>query len=102
MGPLLYFYFEVPPYSIFLNILVIPAMPLVMGAGLAGLAVGIVLPPAGGVLLQVCRGVLWMYDIVCTAAGSLPGSRIITGNRVCCGWLSIILPLLFSVSFSTG
>ena len=80
MGPLLYFYFEVPPYSIFLNILVIPAMPLVMGAGLAGLAVGIVLPPAGGGLLQVCRGVLWMYDIVCTAAGSLPGSRIITGK----------------------
>lgn len=80
MGPLLCFYFEVPPYSIFLNVLVIPAMPLVMGAGLAGLTTGLVFPSAGGLLLQACRGVLWMYDVVCTAAGRIPGSRNITGK----------------------
>lgn len=38
LGPTLYFYFEIPPYSVFLNILVIPVMPLAMGAGLPGLA----------------------------------------------------------------
>ena len=80
LGPLLYFYYEVPPYSVFLNILVIPVMPLVMGAGLAGLILGMVLPSAGGLILQVCRIVLWMYDAVCQAAGRIPGSRIVTGQ----------------------
>ena len=37
MGPLLYFYFEIPPYSALLNLFIIPAMSLVMGAGLFGL-----------------------------------------------------------------
>ena len=80
MGPLLWFYFEVPPYSVLLNVVVIPAMPLAMGAGLGGLVLGMVFPDAGGILLQVCRGVLWMYDAVCAAAGRLPGSRIVTGK----------------------
>ena len=80
LGPTLYFYFEIPPYSVFLNVLVIPVMPLAMGAGLAGLLFCTVSETAGAFVLQICRGVLWFYDRACGAAGSLPGSRVVTGQ----------------------
>lgn len=95
-GPLLYFYFEVPPYSVILNILVIPVMPLAMGAGLGGLAAGMVLPSAGGAVLQVCRAVLWLYDMACGAAGMLPGSRIVTGKPGL-AWLAVYYAVTASV-----
>lgn len=95
-GPLLYFYFEVPPYSVILNILVIPVMPLAMGAGLGGLAAGMVLPSAGGAVLQVCRAVLWLYDMACGAAGKLPGSRIVTGKPGL-AWLAVYYAVTASV-----
>lgn len=76
----MYFYFEIPAYSVFLNILVIPVMPLAMGAGIAGLVLCPVSEAAGAGILQICRGVLWFYDTVCAGAGRLPGSRIVTGQ----------------------
>lgn len=96
LGPLLYFYFEVPPYSVFLNIVVIPIMPLAMGAGLGGLAVGMALPSFGGAVLQICRAVLWLYDAVCSAAGKLPGSRIVTGKPGMV-WLAVYYAVIAAV-----
>ena len=80
LGPLLYFYYEVPPYSVFLNLLVIPVMPAAMAAGIAGSFLALIWEPAGGALLQVCRAVLWGYDMVCRVFGMLPFSRYVTGK----------------------
>lgn len=85
LGPTLYFYFEIPPYSVFLNILVIPVMPLAMGAGLAGLLLCPVSEPAGAAVLQVCRGVLWFYDRACT------GGRKPSGEPDCYRTAGLIL-----------
>ena len=65
LGPLLWFYFEIPPYSVFLNLIVIPVMPAAMGAGVAGSALTVLSDTAGGMVLQVCRGVLYSYDCKC-------------------------------------
>lgn len=80
LGLLLYFYFEVPPYSVFLNLLVIPVMPAAMGAGLIGSFLALFWEGAGGVVLMVCKAVLWFYDLICAGAGMLPGSRLVTGQ----------------------
>ena len=80
LGPLLYFYFEVPPYSVFLNLLVIPVMPAAMGAGLTGSLLALFWEEAGGVVLMICKAVLWFYDLICAGAGILPGSRLVTGQ----------------------
>ena len=80
LGPMLYFYFEIPPYSVLLNILVIPVMPLAMGAGLGGLILAMISGPAGSAVLQICRAVLWSYDRACGIFGSLPGNRIVAGR----------------------
>ena len=80
LGPLLWFYFEVPPYSVFLNLIVIPVMPVAMGAGVAGSALSRMSDAAGGAVLQICGGVLRSYDQVCTWAGMLPCNRFVAGK----------------------
>ena len=80
LGPLLWFYFEIPPYSVFLNLIVIPVMPVAMGAGVAGSALCLLSDPVGGVVLQSCGGVLRCYDQVCTWAGMLPCDRFVAGK----------------------
>ncbi len=80
MGPLLYFYYELPPWSVILNLLVIPVMPFAMGSGLAGSALIFFPGPVGGLVLQGAVLILRFYDLACSAAGSLPGSRIVTGR----------------------
>ena len=80
LGPLLWFYFEIPPYSVFLNLIVIPVMPAAVGAGVAGSALTVLSDTAGGMVLQVCRGVLYSYDRLCEWTEILPGSRFVAGK----------------------
>lgn len=96
LGPLLWFYFEVPPYSVFLNLIVIPAIPAAMGAGVAGSALTVLSDTAGGTVLQVCRGVLCVYDRLCQWTGVLPGSRFVTGKP---GVLWMVLYYLILAGF---
>ena len=93
MGPLLYFYFEIPPYSVILNLIVIPVMPLAMGAGILGSGLALLWDRAGGVVLKFSGAVLFFYDRVCGAASVLPGSRIVTGQPDT-GWLVIYYGIL--------
>lgn len=65
---MLYFYFEFPMYSVYLNLLVIPLMSLVLGSGVIGSLAAIVSVRAGAVLLQVCKGVLFLYEKACSAS----------------------------------
>ncbi len=80
LGPLLWFYFEIPLYSVVLNLIVIPVMPVAMGAGVAGSALSLMSDAAGGAVLQICGGVLRSYDQVCTWAGMLPCDRFVAGK----------------------
>lgn len=80
IGPMLYFYFEIPPYSVFLNLLAIPVMPVAMGAGFLGSVITLVWPEPGRIVLKLCECVLWFYDQICILAGRLPGSRFVTGR----------------------
>ena len=80
LGPMLYFYFELPPYSVILNLLVIPIMPVAMAAGIIGSALTLLSDGIGGAVLGVSGAVLWLYDVLCAAAGALPGSRFVTGK----------------------
>ena len=80
LGPLLYFYFEIPPYSVLLNLIVIPAMPVAMTAGAAGSLLALVSDAAGGAVLAVCKAVLAGYDLTCGMSSRLPYSRYVTGR----------------------
>ena len=86
LGPILYFYFEVPLYSVFLNLLVIPIMPVAMGAGIAGSFLTLISPAIGSPVLKIGKAVFWLYDQLCSAAGMLPAGRYVAG-KPCAGWL---------------
>lgn len=77
---MLYFYFEFPPYSIFLNLLIIPLMSFVLGAGVIGSIIQIVHSGAGGLVLGMSKWILYIYEKSCKISMKLPGSQVITGQ----------------------
>lgn len=74
------FYYQYPVYSVLLNLLVIPLMPLVMAAGLFVLAVGHSFPAVGSAAGYAVHVVLKLYETACEASQRLPGANWITGR----------------------
>ena len=77
---MLSFYYEFPPYSLLLNLVIIPLMSVVLGAGLLGSFLCLFFKPAGGVVFLLCRGILNLYEWSCNLSMKLPFSRIVTGK----------------------
>ncbi|MGN0131269.1 MAG: DNA internalization-related competence protein ComEC/Rec2 [Lachnospiraceae bacterium] len=76
----LYFFFTVSPYSCFLNLLVVPLAGVLMAVGVPGGILTAVFPGAGAVFLLPCRAILSLYEILCRAFDSLPGSQLVIGR----------------------
>ena len=95
---MLYYYFEFPLYSLLLNVLVIPLMSIVLGAGIAGSAAAVLWQWGGGGILQVCKGILWVYEKTCSLSMELPFARIVTGQpgKI---WMAVYYILLFGGCF---
>lgn len=74
-----YFYYEYPVYSMFVNLLVLPFLPYVVGIGALLLA----LPSGMGILIQipaaVCQLILYGYEKVCQYSMELPGHCLVVG-----------------------
>lgn len=77
---MLYFYFEFPPYSVFLNLLVIPMMSVVLGTGVLGSLLYLLLPMPGTGVLWICKPVLTLYEGACEFCIGLPGSHLVVGQ----------------------
>lgn len=88
----LYFYCEIPPYSVFLNLVVIPLLSVVMGGAIAGSAVMLlgsivhlqvtewIFNAAGGLLLTGCGWILDFYKFLGELCMKFPGARIVCGK----------------------
>lgn len=76
----LYFFFTFSPYSIGLNLIVVPFMGIVMATGVIGGIVGCFLPFCAQVILLPSYGILWLYETLCFAARQLPGSNLVLGR----------------------
>lgn len=77
---LLYHYFEVPVYSPFLNLIVIPLMSVLILCALAAGGAGLFFLPAGTFFVGTVHGILQIYHFLCGLFESLPGSRLVTGR----------------------
>lgn len=82
------FYYEFPPYSVLLNLIVIPCMGLVLAGGLLTVSVASVFLPLGKAAALPGIFLLGFYDKCCSFCLSLPGSRWITG---CPAALQVVL-----------
>ncbi|HBA62990.1 MAG TPA: DNA internalization-related competence protein ComEC/Rec2, partial [Lachnospiraceae bacterium] len=75
-----WFYYEIPVYAVFLNLLVIPLLTVLMTAAMLGSVVYLFLPAAGEVCMVLAGGILKLYHVVCTGSLALPFARLITGK----------------------
>ncbi len=79
MMPLIsYYYFEIPLYGVFLNMIVIPLMSLLLFCGVAALAVSYICMPAGAFLMGTVHYILKGYVVLCEFTQNLPFSQIQT------------------------
>ena len=75
-----YYYFELPLYALFLNLVLLPYLGMALGFGLAGGVVGTFLLPCARILLWPCHIVLSAYVWVCEMVEKLPFSSVICGR----------------------
>ena len=96
----LWFYYQFPVYSIFLNFLVIPLMSLLMAAGLALLVCQILFPAFSFPFSLFIKGVLLLYEKACELCENLPGHLFTPGKPEI--WQIALCLLLFVLLLMTG
>ena len=73
-------YFEISPYSVLLNIIVVPFMSIVVLFGILGLAAGQLSYGAGAVVIYPAVFIINFYELLCRLVIKLPFARIVTGH----------------------
>lgn len=91
-----WFYYRVPVYGIFLNLLVIPMMPLVAGFGAAGMAAGLFSRETGVFLAAPVHYLLSFITFLCSKICLLPGSTWVVGRP---NHIQIVIYYLFLLIF---
>ena len=94
----LYFFFEVPTYALFLNMIVIPLMPFLLGLAFFGVAISFFWQSFGMWMLKGSSFFLMLYNHLCERIIELPNPRIVLGRpegwQVVCCYLLLFLFVL--------
>lgn len=77
---LLWYYFEFPTYSVFLNLIVIPLMSVLLGLGMVGSLLLLWLEPLGKLCLIVCGLLLDFFENIGEMGLELPGAQLVLGQ----------------------
>lgn len=75
----MYFYYEVPVYSIFLNCIILPFLPFLLGLGMIVIFTGGPLPVLARISAQGIHLILLFYERVLRLFEKLPGGSYVTG-----------------------
>lgn len=74
------FYYEFPPYSVLLNLIVIPCMGALLISGVAVIAAAALFLPLGRLAALPGVWILAFYERLCGFCAKLPGQRLIIGR----------------------
>ncbi len=77
-------YYEVPLFSVFLNLFVIPGMSVVLGSGLAGTILGLISLFLGRFLVGGSYYLVSLIEIICGLIDQVSFSTVVCGNMA--GW----------------
>lgn len=77
---LLYYFYEFPVYSTFLNLLIIPLTSALLVLGMTGSLLSLVFSAAGVPVLMLCRWILLIFEKSCEFMLALPGARVVAGK----------------------
>ncbi len=76
----LIFYYQFPPYSILMNLIVIPLMSILMITGILTMLVGCICIPIGKITAVISSLILEFYQNLCTFCDQLPLNNLIIGK----------------------
>lgn len=77
---MLWFYNEICPYSIFVNMIVLPFLSLLIGVGALGGIFSLFCPAGGALLLETAHCILRFYEMACRIVSQFPYSNVVTGR----------------------
>lgn len=75
-----WFYYEVPSYAMFLNLLILPFSSWLLGEGLLAALIYAWTPGIAGWMLVTCHAILNLYDAGMRFIRLLPGNLLLTGQ----------------------
>jgi len=96
---ILYFYFQIPMYSVLINILVVPLSSLLVFTSLAAGIVSFISLPLGIFIAGGANYILLFYEQICRFGSKLPGNLITIGRP---DMIRIILYYLLILFFIWG
>lgn len=92
---IIYYYYQFPPYSILINLIVIPLVSLIVGGSILVVLTGLFFTGAAVVMTYPVRLILFSYKHLCIFASGLPGASVLVGHisigMVFVYYLSVIL-----------
>lgn len=77
---IIYYYYQFPPYSIFINLIVIPLVSLIVGGSILVVLTGLFFTGAAVVMTYPVRLILFGYKHLCIFASGLPGASVLVGH----------------------
>lgn len=77
---IIYYYYQFPPYSIFINLIVIPLVSLIVGGSILVVLTGLFFTGAAVVMTYPVRLILFSYKHLCIFASGLPGASVLVGH----------------------
>lgn len=77
---IIYYYYQFPPYSIFINLIVIPLVSLIVGGSILVVLTGLFFTGAAVVMTYPVRLILFGYKYLCIFASGLPGASVLVGH----------------------
>lgn len=95
----LWFYYQYPVCSIFLNLIVIPLMSILIAAGLLLIICQIICPQASIPFALLIKGILKLYDTLLKLCDGLPGNLFTVGRPEAWQIILYLLVLIFLVLF---
>lgn len=96
MPMVLYFFYQIPVYSILVNILVLPLTSALMLTAILAGVVGVIFLPAGIFLIGGADYILRFYEWVCKLGSNLPGNLVTLGKP---DWLRILCYVFLLTAF---
>lgn len=92
---IIYYYYQFPPYSIFLNLIVIPLVSLIVGGSILVVFVGLFSMKLAIAFTYPVRFIFLIYKYLCISASKLPGASVLVGhisiNMIAVYYLAVIL-----------
>ena len=77
---ILWFFYQIPVYSVIINLLILPMMTALMLSAIAAGIIGLFSMPLGVFLIGGANGILGVIEGVCRLGSSLPGHLYTTGK----------------------